>query len=101
MKQLNNNTFGKNSWRHYWEKLCFLRNTLRKIPRVATDKEEEEEEENTILAELMFLSHHLMALIIDIPDFEILPKEILFKNQMIKFQIYVDEVYYKQYFLGK
>ena len=37
MKQLNNNTFGKNSWRRYWEKLCFLRNTLEKIPGVATN----------------------------------------------------------------
>ena len=35
MKQLNKNTFGKNSWRRYWEKLCFLKNTLRKIPGVA------------------------------------------------------------------
>ena len=35
MKQLNKNTFGKNFWRRYWEKLCFLRNTLRKIPGVA------------------------------------------------------------------
>ena len=30
MKQLNNNTFGKNSWSRHWEKLCFLRNTLEK-----------------------------------------------------------------------
>ena len=36
MKQLNNNTFGKNSWNCHWEKLCFLRNTLGKIPGVAT-----------------------------------------------------------------
>ena len=36
MKQLNNNTFGKNSWSCHWEKLCFLRNTLGKIPGVAT-----------------------------------------------------------------
>ena len=36
MKQLNNNTFGKNSWSHHWEKLCFLRNTLGKILGVAT-----------------------------------------------------------------
>ena len=38
MKQQNNNTFGKNSWSHHWEKLCFLRNTLGKISRVATDQ---------------------------------------------------------------
>ena len=36
MKQLNNNTFGENSWSRHWEKLCFLRNTLGKIPGVAT-----------------------------------------------------------------
>ena len=35
MKQLNNNTFGKNSWSRYKGKLCFLRNILRKILRVA------------------------------------------------------------------
>ena len=39
MKQLNNNTFGKNSWNRHWKKLYFLRNTLGKILRVATDKE--------------------------------------------------------------
>ena len=37
MKQLNDNTFEKNSWSSHWEKLCFLRNTLEKIPEVATE----------------------------------------------------------------
>ena len=36
MKQLNNNTFGRNSWSRHKEKLCFLMNTLKKISRVAT-----------------------------------------------------------------
>ena len=36
MKQLNNNTFGKNYWSRHWEKLCFLKNTLGKIPGTAT-----------------------------------------------------------------
>nr|XP_023928386.1 uncharacterized protein LOC112039719 [Quercus suber] len=54
--------------------------------------------ENTILAELMSLSHRFMALIIDIPDFEVLPKDILFRNQMIKFQISIGEVYHNYYF---
>ena len=38
MKQLNNNTFRKNSWSRHWEKLCFLKNTPKKIPRVVTSK---------------------------------------------------------------
>ena len=25
MKQLNNNTFRKNSWNRYWKKLCFIK----------------------------------------------------------------------------
>ena len=36
MKKLNNNTFGKNSWSRHKEKLCFLKNILKKIPKVAT-----------------------------------------------------------------
>ena len=36
MKQLNNNIFGKNFLSRHKEKLCFLRNTLRKIPGAAT-----------------------------------------------------------------
>ncbi|KAL4633290.1 hypothetical protein ACB092_04G112700 [Castanea dentata] len=46
---------------------------------------------NASFAELMSLSNHLMALKIDIPNIEVLPKDILFKNQMIKFQISVGE----------
>nr|POE70241.1 putative disease resistance protein [Quercus suber] len=49
---------------------------------------------NASLAELMCLSNHLMALKIDIPNIEDLPKYILFKNQMIKFQIFVGERMY-------
>ena len=46
MKQLNNNTFRKNFQSRHWEKLCFLRNTLGKIPGVATDLEDEDNLEN-------------------------------------------------------
>ena len=49
---------------------------------------------NASLAELMSLSNHLMALKIDIPNIEVLPKHILFENQMIKFQISVGERMY-------
>ena len=54
-----------------------------------------EEGANASLAELMSLSNHLMALKIDIPNIEVLPKHILFKNQMIKFQIFVGEGMYR------
>ena len=36
MKQLNNNTFRKNSYNFRWEKLWFLKNTLEKIFGVVT-----------------------------------------------------------------
>ena len=36
MKQLNNNTFGKNSRSRHWKKLYFLKNTMKKIHEVAT-----------------------------------------------------------------
>ena len=46
MKQLNNNTFGKNSWSRHWEKLCFLRNTLKKILGAATVQTQDDLQEN-------------------------------------------------------
>ncbi|XP_050255645.1 disease resistance protein RPS2-like isoform X2 [Quercus robur] len=67
------------------------------MSRVSVDWEPMEgnkEGANASLAELMSLSNHLMALKIDIPNIEVLPKHILFKNQMIKFQISVGEGMY-------
>ena len=47
---------------------------------------------NASLAELMSLSHHLTALKIHIPNIEVLPKDLLFRNQMFKFQIFVGDI---------
>ena len=44
-------------------------------------------EGNASLAELNSLSHHLMALEIAIPSIKLLPKDLHFKNQMIKFHM--------------
>jgi hypothetical protein len=46
-------------------------------------------EGNASLSELNSLSHHLMALEIIIPSFKLLPKDLHFKNQMIKFHMYI------------
>ena len=46
---------------------------------------------NPNLAELISLSHHLMALEVCVPNIEVLPKDLLFKNQIIKFQIFASE----------
>uniref|UniRef100_A0A2N9F195 NB-ARC domain-containing protein n=1 Tax=Fagus sylvatica TaxID=28930 RepID=A0A2N9F195_FAGSY len=46
-------------------------------------------EGNASLAELNSLSHHLMALEIIIPSIKLLPKDLHFKNQMIKFHMYI------------
>ena len=47
---------------------------------------------NASLAELMSLSHHLMSLKIHIRNIEVLPKDFLFRNQMIKFQIFAGDI---------
>ena len=59
------------------------------------EEEEEEEEASAGLAELMSFSHNLMALQIQIPNIKVLPKDLPFKNQTIKFQIfagYMEEI---------
>nr|XP_023924810.1 probable disease resistance protein At4g27220 [Quercus suber] len=59
------------------------------------EEEEEEEEASASLAELKSFSHNLMALQIQIPNIKVLPKDLPFKNQMIKFQIfagYMEEI---------
>lgn len=43
---------------------------------------------NTSLAEIRSFSDSLMALSLHIPNIKLLPKDLHFKNQMIKFQIY-------------
>uniref|UniRef100_A0A2N9FCN5 NB-ARC domain-containing protein n=1 Tax=Fagus sylvatica TaxID=28930 RepID=A0A2N9FCN5_FAGSY len=48
-------------------------------------------EGNASLAELNSLSHHLMALEIIIPSIKLLPKDLHFKNQMIKFHMDIDQ----------
>ena len=48
-------------------------------------------EGNASLAELKSLSHHLMALEIMIPSIKLLPKDLHFKNQKIKFQMYIGD----------
>jgi hypothetical protein len=48
-------------------------------------------EGNASLAELNSLSHHLMALEIIIPSIKLLPKDLHFKNQMIKFHMYIGD----------
>uniref|UniRef100_A0A2N9I836 Uncharacterized protein n=1 Tax=Fagus sylvatica TaxID=28930 RepID=A0A2N9I836_FAGSY len=48
-------------------------------------------EGNASLAELNYLSHHLMALEIIIPSIKLLPKDLHFKNQMIKFHMYIGD----------
>uniref|UniRef100_A0A2N9HDZ6 NB-ARC domain-containing protein n=1 Tax=Fagus sylvatica TaxID=28930 RepID=A0A2N9HDZ6_FAGSY len=48
-------------------------------------------EGNASLAELNSLSHHLMALEIIIPSLKLLPKDLHFKNQMIKFHMYIGD----------
>ncbi|GMY19510.1 probable disease resistance protein At4g27220 [Fagus crenata] len=48
-------------------------------------------EGNASLAELNSLSHHLVALEIIIPSIKLLPKDLHFKNQMIKFHICASE----------
>ncbi|KAK4567822.1 hypothetical protein RGQ29_003543 [Quercus rubra] len=89
------------------EILSFLGSDIKELPRemgnlnhlklymlgVSVDWEPMEgnkEGANASLAELMSLSNHLMALKFAIPNIEVLPKHILFENQMIKFQISVD-----------
>ncbi|XP_075636902.1 putative disease resistance protein At4g27220 [Castanea sativa] len=61
-------------------------------PMEEEKKDEEEEEEkkgaNASLTELMSLSY-LVALKIQIPNIKVLPKDLPFKNETIKFQIFV------------
>ncbi|KAF3951171.1 hypothetical protein CMV_023150 [Castanea mollissima] len=50
---------------------------------------------NASLAELRSFSNSLMALRLQIPNIKLLPKDLHFKNQMIKFQIYASEELFK------
>jgi Leucine-rich repeat (LRR) protein len=54
-------------------------------------------EGNASLAELNSLSHHLMALEIIIPSIKLLPKDLHFKNQMIKFHMYIGDPRWVKY----
>uniref|UniRef100_A0A2N9GRM5 Uncharacterized protein n=1 Tax=Fagus sylvatica TaxID=28930 RepID=A0A2N9GRM5_FAGSY len=54
-------------------------------------------EGNASLAELNSLSHHLMALEIIIPSIKLLPKDLHFKNQMIKFHMYIGDQSWVKY----
>ena len=67
------------------------------------EEEEEKKGANASLNELMSLSY-LMALKIQIPNIKVLPKDLPFKNETIKFQIFagnnvkIDEHNFKEYY---
>ena len=56
---------------------------------------------NASLAELRSFSDSLMALRLHIPNIKLLPKELHFKNQMIKFQIYALDMPFMHWTFGK
>ena len=87
------------------EELYMLGVDVKRKPMEEEEVDEEEEEEkkgaNASLTELVSLSY-LVALKIQLPNIKVLPKDLTFKNEMIKFQIFSgdpNEKYYHYLFI--